>query len=251
MSFSLLFLLFLPFFTFASVADVWLRVFENQKVVKGEYGQRAWLFENTAALVGYLSEGWKTFGWEDYARNLRRMRPSEEDLSRALALGIVSGFSQGFLVEPDARLSAKRGRPLAPEVAYRVGLQQLRQSLLQERRERVEGLYEEWFTLYGYLQGLCRSQWQASIVPSGPISAPCGPCVIRRRPPVVCETCLLANASGSAKEAILKALSVLERQSTGKREALCAVALVWLEKSRSGLSGLESNLYRLSTLYSF
>lgn len=255
-----LLLLLLFSFTYASdYLDFWQEVFENRDIsIRSSYAKRAWLFENTAALAGYLGSDWwknqKSFAhYRQEVSNLksdRTPRDVKEELTwKALVLGIVSSYSENYIIKPSTELSGKYGKSLAPTLAFRAGKQGLRDALLREKTDLLVLLSMERSFYYAQISGLCRRELR-QFPQVSPSMYPCGPCVIRRRPLLICNTCPIIAAISDLKVSVATAIGVIDVKEKSFKEQLCLKALNHLHQAKQWQARAEVSLYELSALYS-
>ncbi len=239
----------------------------------GGYAEKAWMFENTMALLGFL-EGIKKSGdispdkynkifnnafGKFYKGRLRNWNDanngvvSEQKLKeyyQAVMLGVLSGMGPGFIVVPDKPVAVRYGEVSVPVFGYRMTVQAVRSALFVEYAHRAAYAKAELASLYWYAKQQCDivngniSDWQASIKSIENIE---------NLPPASGPGyCCPANLSYLAN--IRSILSIgfrtLIDQNIESLKLQCISLLTQLHNAKINLETMELVLYNLSTNYS-
>ncbi|MEM1668070.1 MAG: hypothetical protein QXM53_05380 [Thermofilaceae archaeon] len=242
----------------------------------GKYAERAWMFENTMALLGFL-EGIKKSSnidpdkyrnilnnalrkfadgrlrnWNDASNGVANQQRLKE-YYQAVFLGVLSGIGPGFIVVPDAPVAARYGEVSVPVLGYRATMQAIRSALLMEYAYRAAYARAELASLYWYAKQQCDGvndkissddKWKAninSIETLGDMTPATGP-----------GYCCPTNLSYLAN--IRSILSIgfrtLIDQNTESLKLQCISLLTQLHNAKINLEIMELVLYNLSVNYS-
>lgn len=245
----------------------------SEMIPKGGYAEKAWMFENTMALLGFL-EGIKKAGdihpdkyndifnnafgkfnkgrlrnWDD-ANNGVVSEQKLKEYYQAVMLGVLSGIGPGFISVPDKPVAARYGETALPIFGYRITTQAVRSALFVEYAYRVAYAKAELASLYWHAKQQCDiihdkiPDWQASIMSIENIE---------KTPPAAGPGyCCPANLSYLAN--IRSILSIgfrtLIDQNIESLKLQCISLLTQLHNAKINLETMELVLYNLSANYS-
>lgn len=244
----------------------------NRSMIQGNYAEKAWMFENTMALLGFL-EGIKKSSnidpdkyrnilnnalskfasgrlrnWNDANNGVANQQRLKE-YYQAVFLGVLSGIGPGFIVVPDAPVAARYGEVSVPALGYRATTQAIRSALLMEYAYRAAYAKAELASLYWYAKQQCDGvndkipNWQANIRSIENIE---------RSPAVGGGYCCGANLAllSQIKSILSIGFRTLIDQNTESLKLQCISLLTQLHNAKINLETMELVLYNLSVNYS-
>lgn len=240
---------------------------------KGQYAEKAWMFENTMALLGFL-EGVKKKDDVNYDKyrdifnnvfekfNKGRLRNwddasdgvvSEQKLKeyyQAVFLGVLSGIGSGFIAGPDPAIAARYGEVSIPVLGYRTSVQAVRTALFVEYAYRIAYARGELASLYWHAKQQCDTvnnkitNFETNIrTIENTENMP---------PTIAAGTCCPANLSylANIRSILGVGFRTLIEQNVESLKLQCIMLLTQLHNAKLNLETLELVLYNLSANYS-
>lgn len=242
------------------------------RVIKGNYAEKAWMFENTMALLGFLEgvkkssdinpdkyrnilnnalrkfAGGRLRNWDD-ANNGVVSEQKLKEYYQAVFLGVLSGIGPGFIAAPDVPVAARYGEVSVPILGYRMAAQAVRSALFVEYAYRIAYAKAELASLYWHAKQQCDGvnnkipNWQANI---NSIEN------IEKSPAVGGGYCCSANLAllSQIKSILSIGFRTLIDQNIESLKLQCISLLTQLHNAKINLETMELVLYNLSANYS-
>ncbi|MEM0325767.1 MAG: hypothetical protein QW733_01875 [Desulfurococcaceae archaeon] len=245
----------------------------DRRVIQEKYAEKAWMFENTMALLGFL-EGVKKANdvdpdryrdilnnalgkfssgrlrnWNDANNNGVVSQQKLKEYYQAVFLGVLSGIGPGFIAAPNRAVAARYGEVSVPILGYRTTVQAIRTALFVEYAYRIAYAKAELASLYWHAKQQCdtvynyTSGWQENIRSIGVaevMSISGG------------GTCCGPNLAylGNIRSILGTGFRTLINQNIESLTLQCISLLTQLHNAKINLEMTELVLYNLSANYS-